>query len=325
LNRFEHISVVIHGPISSTPERNMPFGITQLSIQSVREHLPGAKVILSTWEGGDVDSLDIDEVVMSEDPGANIVAYSYDEQALTENNNRQIVAVREGLKTVTTPYAVKLRTDSYLLHSGFVGLQKAFPKRSELFNLLEERVVVAHRFTLMQSNGYPITRHLSDFFAYGLTTDLIKMWDIPLIENITLEQHNKLYNSKNFPKRFISVEQKYCSSWINKLLPNSHVLKQYYDASDESIHEWLSILSNNIIVGEANNIGLRLLPRLKGERKKSTEVSFSEWQYYYSTFCDPDYIFPKYQRWLDGFLYRKLKVPTDKLKFRLSIINGQHL
>ena len=121
----KHISVVIHGPVQATPDRGMETGITEKAITSIREHLPGAHIILSTWPGQPTESLDIDELVISDDPGANIIAYDFDGTPLTENNNRQIVAVAAGLRKVKTPYAIKLRSDNYLLHSGFIGWQKA--------------------------------------------------------------------------------------------------------------------------------------------------------------------------------------------------------
>jgi hypothetical protein len=297
----------------------MPLGITQLSIQSVREYLPGAKVILSTWGGENVDSLDIDELVISEDPGANIIAYDFDGSPLKENNNRQIVAVTAGLKQVKTRYAIKLRSDNYLLHSGFIGWQKAYPKRSDELALFNERVVVSHRLTKRFSDGYPIVRHLCDFFAYGLTEDLLKMWDVALLDNFPFDP-NKLGKGQHMsaPNRILSAEQHFTSSWITKLNPRSVYLKGHFDYSDELNLEWEHIVANNLVVIEANNLGLKTIGRLKSNKYRANEMSHAEWQILYQKFCDPELYTANWQLRFDKTWYRFCKAPFNKLKLKLK-------
>ena len=53
----EDISVVVQGAIH--PEW------TPLVLKSIRKSLPGARVILSTWEGTDISKLDYDVLVLN--------------------------------------------------------------------------------------------------------------------------------------------------------------------------------------------------------------------------------------------------------------------
>ncbi|MCF1428883.1 MAG: WavE lipopolysaccharide synthesis family protein [Shewanella sp.] len=319
MQQYSDISVVIHGPVNSLPERDMEQGITLMAINSVRQHLPGAKIILSTWEGQNVADLDVDEVVLNQDPGPNIMGYYPDGTPYKENNNRQIVAVKEGLKRVNTSYAVKLRSDNYLLHSGFVGLQQAFPKRCEALKLLNERVVVLHRFTKMQTAGRRIVRHLCDLFAYGRTKDLLKMWDIPLQSDYP---YNPDIKGKSqyayFPERVLSTEQLFCSKWLTKLNPDSRMLNFHHDCDESLLREWQLLLANNLIIAEANNAGVATTARLKADKSRANEISSAEWQVLYQKYCDTSYYQPKQRFWLETGLYRALKAPFELIKQSLK-------
>ncbi|WP_161783948.1 WavE lipopolysaccharide synthesis family protein [Massilia sp. LC238] len=89
------------------------------NIRMTRQVLPGARIVLSTWEGTDVPrKLGVDAVVLSPDPGPLAPLKLDDDKA--NNANRQLASTRAGLAAVHTPYAVKLRTDCFLEHAGFL-------------------------------------------------------------------------------------------------------------------------------------------------------------------------------------------------------------
>lgn len=318
-NRINNITVVLHGPVQANPDRPMEQGITEKVLQSIRNHLPGSHILLSTWEGQPTDGLDIDELVLNQDPGQNIIGYDFDGSALKENNNRQIVAVRNGLKQVKTKYAIKLRTDNFLLHSGFIGWQQAYPLRHPELQLFKERVVVSHRLTKLYSDGYPIVRHLCDFFAYGLTEDLLNMWDLPLFEDFPFDEA-KLGQGQHMssPQRIVSAEQHFVSRWITKLNPDSLYLKGHFDYNDELKQEWELIMANNLVIVEANNLGLKTIDRLKSTRYRANEISHAEWQVLYKKNCDPNFFAPHWQLRIDKTWYRKLKAPLSRLKLNMK-------
>ena len=54
------ISVVVQGAIDK--------GYTPLCLKSIIKYLPESEIILSTWEGSEVDNLDYDVLILSEDP-----------------------------------------------------------------------------------------------------------------------------------------------------------------------------------------------------------------------------------------------------------------
>lgn len=57
------ISVIVQGAINKNE--------TIKCLQSIRHYLPGAEIILSTWEGSNITDLDYDNLILSKDPGAS--------------------------------------------------------------------------------------------------------------------------------------------------------------------------------------------------------------------------------------------------------------
>ena len=116
------ITVVVQGAVDREK--------TPICLQSIRRMLPGAFIILSTWEGTDVDGLEYDDVVLSEDPGG------FDEFNIPfspkNNINRQIVSTYQGLLKVKTVYALKLRTDFYLCDDGFKDFFNTYSDTKQL-------------------------------------------------------------------------------------------------------------------------------------------------------------------------------------------------
>jgi hypothetical protein len=80
------LSVIVQGAIHSE--------FTPLCLQSIRKYLPDAEIILSTWEGSNVDGLEYDILILNEDPG-------YKKHCRDNNTNRQLVSIQGGLKKVS--------------------------------------------------------------------------------------------------------------------------------------------------------------------------------------------------------------------------------
>lgn len=159
------ISVVVQGAIGD---------VTQRCLLSIRKVLPKATIILSTWEGTDVSGLEYDEVVFNQDPGST-ETYLADYSPKKKNNlNRQIVSTLNGLKKVKTKYALKMRTDFIMKHAGFTDWFDKFPKRTKEF------MVFTHKVVSYSGALKDMIFHPCDFMYFGLTEDLLLLFDIPL-------------------------------------------------------------------------------------------------------------------------------------------------
>ena len=87
------ISVVVQGAIVPN--------LTAACLLSVREHLPGAEIILSTWIGMDVSNLSYDILLLNKDVGTVKYDFIYNN---FNNCNRQLYSTQQGLIKVSKKY-----------------------------------------------------------------------------------------------------------------------------------------------------------------------------------------------------------------------------
>ncbi|MBZ2190303.1 WavE lipopolysaccharide synthesis family protein [Alcanivorax sp. JB21] len=290
------VTVVVQGPVHTFRGRPQEDGITQRCLASVRHHLPRACLILSTWEGQELSGLDYDELILNPDPGGNIVSYRKDGAARRLNHNRQIVSTVQGLRRVSTPYAMKLRSDNALLGSGFIDLQQRFTKRCADMCWLRERVVLANTFTRKFAKGRRVLFHASDFFAFGLAEDVLNLWDLPLFDDLDadgsfLAAGQPYYpGAPEYPR---DATQDLFLRFVNKHVPAS--LAHLLDGDEKRLRQSELILANNFIVAEPERIGLYLGRKfLHGVRTakrtgRSGFYTYAEWQALYQRYCDPEY------------------------------------
>jgi len=169
--------VVVQGPIApgglETPHS------TAAVLASVRRVLPEAELILSTWLNENVTGLNPDKLVQPIDPGPQIMDATGTVGRKFNNVNRQIVSTLAGLRLATRPWAVKLRSDTYLANDGFRRLIDEESPRDENWKIFSRRVVACD-IGCLNPRQVPALFHVSDLFLAGQTNDLRKLWDIPL-------------------------------------------------------------------------------------------------------------------------------------------------
>lgn len=171
------LSVVIQGPVVGGPDIPRAQRFTFRAVASVRRVLPDAHIILSTWEGSDVRDLEVDDLVISADPGPFILKNpGYPEYV--NNVNRQIASTLAGLRATKREFAIKLRSDCELLHDGFLGHWDEFPQRSKDLRVFSSRIVCGELFT-RDPRIISYLFHPADIFHFGKTKDLLRYWDVP--------------------------------------------------------------------------------------------------------------------------------------------------
>ena len=238
------ISVVVQGAID---KENTP-----KCLASIRKYLPDAEIILSTWEGSDVEGLDYDKVILNKDPGTFI--YTRSTGDVTENNqNRQLVSIQNGLEAVNRQYTLKLRTDLYLGSNKFLNYFYKFPKKNPKYKLFKERIIVPTVFSKKYStiNKIPVLFHPSDWWYFGLTDDMnILFKDTPLAVDKNFYSNAQYINpNKNpYPKCSCKMfpEQYYFISAICRKFPDVH-FQDWTEISDENIEKSNICMFNNFI------------------------------------------------------------------------------
>ncbi|MCE2594008.1 WavE lipopolysaccharide synthesis family protein [Motilimonas cestriensis] len=282
MSQFEHISVVVQGPVQNTPDRtHHEEGITQRCLSSIRTFLPGARIILSTWHQQDLTGLEYDELVLSDDPGQNKDGFC------PVNYYRQITSTKAGLAHVTTPYAVKLRSDNFLNGNEFVALQQQYTAHDPADKLFAEKVVINANLFRKNSHGRDVIMSPSDFFYYGRTEDLNKIWQQPNFLDQPFAEALLTKTQQSQAKYALEAEQTYCQIWLRSLTERAPLMGHRFDHSSEDLAFWQRFLASNIIICEPENMGLGLRKISKRAFKRANEFSHLDWLVLYKQYCDP--------------------------------------
>lgn len=242
---FNEVSVVVQGAIDK--------GFTKACLESVRKYLPGAKIILSTWEGENVEELEYDKVIFNKDPGG-ILFEGFDRRYQTNNVNRQLISVQSALKEVKSKYTLKLRSDLILMGNEFLGYFDKFNLRDSNYQLFKSRIIVPELYT-REKFYYEIDNkkhkidalfHPSDWFFFGLTEDLNTYFSETKLLSET--EANMIPNDKNNDLNIwnYAPEQYYCISAIKRKF-NNIKFDNFFDTNKTNIRQSEDFMLNNFI------------------------------------------------------------------------------
>lgn len=280
------LSVVVQGAIDKE--------ITLECLKSIRNFLPDAEIILSTWQGSDVKGLDYDILVLNKDPGAiktDLV------NNVTNNQNRQLVSTREGIKKASRKYILKLRTD-FVLHSAkFLEYWNKFLSRHETYNIFRHKIIASSVFSRIASdfNHRPILFHPSDFFLLGLADDLKDYFDsIRLATDDELGNWQYLYPNKiPYPEAHYryAPEQFFLLSYAKQFFDIK--FEDWTDWNQENIELSKNILYNNFIFLDYKQSGIfseKFAYELENPDKIYGLISFDKYENIYQKEFDSTYI-----------------------------------
>lgn len=225
------------------------------NIALTRKVLPGARVILSTWEGADPGPrLNVDKVVYSADPGPLAPLKLTDTKP--NNCNRQLRTSHAGLAAVDTPYAVKMRTDCRLDHAGFLDFAAEQKKRDDG----RERLLACSFFTLDPTMFERLPYHLSDWFHFGRTETLCQYWSAPPMSPDAARHYETLAHVPDatlFERRFraaYAVEQYLCLPFAAE---RGYACPRYLnDVTPAVLHDHARFMADEIMLLDPWQIGL---------------------------------------------------------------------
>ena len=326
------ITVVIQGPVIENE--------TQHSISSIKQFLPGAKIILSTWKDSKFDGLDVDELILNSDPESYPCGILPNGQKKLYNLNRQLVSTQNGLKKVKTKYVLKLRSDLYFTKDFSSVLLKYFDKfnsRDDKFAFFKHRVIVSSLISKIYAdfddNSFPLPFHVSDWLFFGLTEDIQEYFlNTPLLDEKDSSNYPcdvnkipvKLYNWK------IPPEQYFCYEWTKRHI-DCH-FDNWSDWNFENVVLSEKIVANNFIVLDTIQHGLYLNKYIDFINDNDGEVysfqgyishlKFVQW---YQKYCDNSFKIPLSLKFSKNKKHNKLihKLRYYKSKkriFKIAII-----
>jgi len=249
------VSIVVQGAIDEN--------LTKVALQSIRQCYPDSTIILSTWKGSNLDGLDFDECVLSDDPGTVATILSFTKEKKHFNNvNRQLVSTQNGLAKVKTKYVLKLRSDMIVLNDNLLRAYNLFLKHNNKYRIFKEKVAVQNlfsrrKFEVFYGNTFYTPFHISDWFYFGLTEDIRAFFsETPLMpENEIIYPKEKLANNK------YKYKYKYKYLWHWKYTPEQYfvikAVQRYFpeisfrdwtDFNEENIAQSDEFILNNFII-----------------------------------------------------------------------------
>jgi len=251
------ISVVIQGPLLR--ELGSDRGV-DATIASVRCHLPGAEVVVSTWDMENVDALDVDRLVVSSDPG-----FMKDCSGNIINTNRQLVSTLAGIKASTRSYVMKLRADIKLTSSEFSTLG-TYHGNSVLGQqrLFKDPITITTLF-VRNPVWFPMLYHISDLVQFGRREDMLRFWDQPLFAEDSLclphARINPFGNYQGFSRLRMNAEQALMIGMLRKCGIQVQ-LDHPCQVREVDLERWEDVLCNNFRVLDYQVSGVDFPPRL---------------------------------------------------------------
>lgn len=205
------------------------------AIKSIRTYYPGSKIIfsLSSPSLNSEDIYDVDKFTFTADPGG---IYLPGKKLL--NVNRQIVSSLAGIKKAKTQWVCKIRADMYF--SKHISFEKIYQgaNRSAVKQAFDEKIIVTDITTKNYELADAYVDHVSDWLYFGLTTDLFRLFNIPLYDETII----KLRSS--FPT--VSAER---YIWTRHLFDTSFAFRELSVAQE--------YLVNNAIIINAKKNGIK--------------------------------------------------------------------
>lgn len=277
----ERTTFVMQGPIIE--------GVTRECLESIRLYFPESLILLSTWNGSNVDDLDFDECVLSDDPGGQF--YSNQLNSRQNNVNRQIISTLRGLDAVNTKYVFKIRTDFAISGRGFLEFWQRFRRPCGPYKVFDERMLACCYFARNPAGLMRMPFHPSDLAFFGMTSDVRRLFDIPLMtetEAYWYADKGALVN-RFVPEQYIFIN---CLKKSGREIDCQH----YHDISGDNIKETEMYFAENFTMLEFEQFCL--ISKRPGISISRDPKSFSacythiEWLRLYERYVDPSISIP---------------------------------
>lgn len=164
------VTIVFQGPVVAGPAG------TACQIRRTRQALPAARYVFSTWAGSDCRGIEVDRLVLSDDPGGLPGIKRRDGLREFNNVNRQLRSTERGLAAADSPYAIKIRSDCALEHAGIVREFNRWSTEGR------DRILVSSLFTVDPEMFEQMAYHVSDWVQMGATQSLRTYWSAPFMD-----------------------------------------------------------------------------------------------------------------------------------------------
>ncbi len=266
------LTVVLQGDIRPETDR---------AIKSVRQHVPSARLVLSTYRDQPSHRLKdlsgkVDHLVLSADPGP-LPPFTMSGTAPPSNLNRQLVTTQAGLAEVRSAYVLKMRSDIELTGAGFLKLGCAAED--------SDRMLVSSFYTRHPMGLSCYLFHVSDWFVVGCTSKVKDFFSAPCMSPSDarwFESHAHVARATYAARRFRARYTPEQHITVHYAQQHGYRTPQFLNDWDEHLmNEYRRFLVSECLVAMPRDLGFRLDKYRQLERsvyQRLDCVSFSDWQ-----------------------------------------------
>ncbi len=282
------ISIVVQGPVVGRADDPPAKRFTRRCLESLRRHLAGAEIVLSTYKNSVTDGLSYDVLVESDDPGGHI---QNDVLRVWNNGNRQIVTTRAGLDNASRPFVAKFRGDMIMTGSRWLEYVGKFPRRASEWCVLEERLLACTVYARNPQSPYCFPFHPSDWFFFGRRKDLLDLWDVSLQPE---PETSRYYENRPRPDRDVieSNLMRYTPEqylWVTFLRKHGEIKFDHcHDYSGDAVRLTELTFANNLVLLEPWQLQIQFLKYPIRLHDWCTLYTHGDWLRMYRRYCDPD-------------------------------------
>ena len=286
------ITFVIQGNIRK--ENNLDYKNT---ISSIKKYFPQSPIILSTWEGENIDkTLAINEIIFNKD-NETLKPIILRKNTRPVTIGKQICTTINGLKKVQTKYAFKIRTDFLLTGNSFLTFFNNMYAYIDKYKFVNQRILacshVTHNPNLMKFNVDGSRRfffHLADFCFFGQTIDLINLWDIKY------PTHAELLETQFSPEQYLAT------AFFKKHTTLTFKHRYSFDKKHLKINKMCFL--NNFLFLSQKQFNIKPF-----STRLNTISIFNENKVYIDSFYHYDWLLDYYRKYIDN----KVDIPKKYL------------
>ena len=273
---MKDLTILIQGPFFKYKNFD-----SNKNIKILKSVFKGAKILVSTWEGENQFKINKKNIIFNKDPGF-VKDDHIGSSTPGSNINRQIVSVKKAINKINTKYTLKIRADCFFKKNTIVKINTNKFIRDNKYKFFNKRIVISSTGTFHQSVT-SILYNYSDWYNFGLTKDLKKLWNVPIVKKDQINYFSKYPNNKknilgkNWDLKYTAEQNIYYKSIKNKI---RYKINHAHDFDNQKLLVANKFLINNFYLTDVDTVGFvmpKYDPRInKNLSKNSTNLRSNE-------------------------------------------------
>lgn len=314
---MKDLTILIQGPFFKYKNFN-----SNKNIQTLRSVFKGAEILVSTWEGENQFKINKKNIIFNKDPGF-VKDDHIGSSTPGSNINRQIVSVKKAINKIKTKYTLKIRADCFFKKNTIIKINIDNFIQDNKYRFFKKRIITSSVGTLHQSVT-SILYNYSDWYNFGLTSDLKKLWNVPVVKKNQVNFFSKFPNKKknilgkNWDLQY-TAEQNIYYQFIKKKIKNK--INHAHDFNDQKLIEANKFLVNNFYLTDIDAVSF-IMPKydpIINNRLSKNLTNIRSSELMFLSYDNREWINLYSQINLNKKIYAKFNFKKDYFRFKFVI------